>query len=252
LEELNKRKAFGIFTTHYTNIKLLADQLQGVQNGSMLFHPESLQPRYQLIIGQPGSSYTFEVAEKIGLPSSVIERAKKKVQREKLSLNTMLASLHQQKNKIEEELHELKEKQAKTEEAGGRFSQLSKKMTEKMERDNLKRDELNRLAELGRKLNSLSQEWEKNKDKKEIIKKFIGTLTAEKKKKAAENTPQKLAAKKLALLERLRKEIRIGSRVRMLKGKQIGVVEEIKKDIVVVNFGNMKAKVALENLELAD
>jgi DNA mismatch repair protein MutS2 len=103
LEELNKKKAFGIFTTHYTNIKLLADELEGVINGSMLFDPETLQAKYQLLVGQPGSSYTFEVAEKIGLPSYVLERAKRKVKSEKLTLNTMLSDLHFQKNKIEEE-----------------------------------------------------------------------------------------------------------------------------------------------------
>ena len=77
-------------------------------------------------------------------------------------------------------------------------------------------------------------------------------MTAEKKKRAAENTPQKVAGRKQALLEKLRKEIQVGSSVRMLKGKQIGIVEEIRKDIVYVNFGNMKAMVAIENLELAD
>ncbi len=252
LEELNKKKAFGVFTTHYTNIKLLADQLNGVANGSMLFDPESLQPKYQLLQGQPGSSYTFEVAEKIGLPQHVIERAKKKVQKEKLNLNTMLASLHQQKNKIEDELSILKTKQEKTEEAGGRFSQLSKKLTEKLEKDKEKREELVKFAELGRKYNSLLQEWEKTKDKKAVIKKFIGTMTAEKKKRDFENSPEKLFSKKQALIEKLKKEIHVGSHVRMLKGKQIGIVEEIRKDIVYVNFGNMKAKVGIENLELAE
>ena len=92
----------------------------------------------------------------------------------------------------------------------------------------------------------------KNKDKKVVIKKFIGAITAEKKKRAAENTPQKLALKRSALIVRLKKEIQIGSKVRMLKGKEIGIVEDIKKDIVYVNFGNMKAKVAIENLEPAD
>jgi DNA mismatch repair protein MutS2 len=252
LEELNKRKAFGIFTTHYTNIKLLADELNGVVNGSMLFDIETLQPKYLLLPGQPGSSYTFEVAEKIGLPQHVITRAKKKVQTEKLKLNSMLTSLHQQKNIIEEELRVLKSTQAKTEEAGGRFTELSQKLTEKMEKDKVKREELIKLAEMGRKMNALADEWNKNKDKKAVIKKFIGAITAEKKKRAAENTPQKLALKRTALIERLKKEIQIGSKVRMLKGKEIGIVEDIKKDIVYVNFGNMKAKVAIENLELAD
>lgn len=250
LEELNKSKAFGIFTTHYTNIKLLADQLEGVVNGSMLFDPESLEAKYRLMVGQPGSSYTFEVAEKIGLPSYVLDRAKKKVNSEKLKLNSMLSDLHHQKNKIEEELKILKTKQVRTEEAGGKFTQLSQKMAEKMEHDKEKREELGKLAELGRKFESLSREWEKTKDRKEVIKKFIGNITAEKKKRAAENSPPRLAKKRNALIERLRIEIQVGSRVRMLKGKQIGIVEEIRKDIVYVDFGNMKAKVAIENLEL--
>jgi DNA mismatch repair protein MutS2 len=250
LEELNKRKAFGIFTTHYTNIKLLADKLDGVINGSMLFDPESLEPKYVLLTGQPGSSYTFEVAEKIGLPVHLINKARSKIQKEKLSLNNMLSTLHRQKNKIEEELRELKNKREKTEEAEEKFTELSQKLSDKFEREQKKKEELTKLAELGRKLQSLSQEWDKAKDKKAIIKKFVGAMTAEKKKREAENTPSKIAARKLALLERLRKEIHVGSHVRMLKGKQIGTVIEIKKDIVVVNFGNIKAKVGLENLEL--
>ncbi len=252
LEELSKRKAFGIFTTHYTNIKLLADQLEGVINGSMLFDPSTLQPKYLLVIGQPGSSYTFEVAEKIGLPIHVINRARKKVQKEKLNLNNMLSTLHQQKSKIEEELRELKARQKETTEAGGRFEELSKKLSDKMENEKARREELVKLADMGRKFKSLSEEWEKNKDKKAIIKKFVGSMTAEKKKRLAENTPQKVAARKLALLEKLRKEIFVGTKVRMLKGKQIGTVEEIRKDIVVVNFGTMKLKTGLENLELAE
>jgi DNA mismatch repair protein MutS2 len=252
LEELNHKKAFGVFTTHYTNIKLLADQLEGVENGSMLFDPATLQPKYKLVTGQPGSSYTFEVAERIGLPAHVLQRAKKKVQSEKLKLNSMLSDLHSQKNKIEEELRELKERQAKTEEAGGRYTELSQKLTEKMERDKAKREELVKLADLGRKMQVLSDEWEKNKDKKEVIRKFVGSMTAEKKKKAAENSPPRLAKKRLALLEKLRIEIQIGSKVRMLKSHQAGIVEEIKKDIVTVNFGNIRAKVAMENLEIVD
>jgi DNA mismatch repair protein MutS2 len=250
LEELNKRKAFGVFTTHYTNIKLLADQLEGVENGSMLFDPQTLQPKYKLVTGQPGSSYTFEVAERIGLPTHVIQRAKKKVQTEKLKLNSMLSALHSQKNKIEEELRELKAKQEQTEEAGGRYTQLSQKLTEKMERDKEKREELNKLADLGRKMHALAEEWDKTKDKKSVIKKFVGSMTAEKKKKAAENSPQRVAKKRLALLEKLRNEIHVGSKVRIMKSKQSGTVEEIKKDMVYVNFGHLRMQVAMENLEL--
>ncbi len=252
LEELNKRKAFGIFTTHYTNIKLLADQLEGVFNGSMLFDPETLMPKYRLIVGQPGSSYTFEVAEKIGLPKHVIDRARKKVQKDKLNLNNMLSELHKQKNQLEEEIKELKSSRERSEAATGKYTQLSTKLQEKLERDNEKREETRKLVELGRKSQALSLEWEKTKDKKEIIKKFVGSMTAIKKKREAENTPEKLTKRKKELIERLTAEIKVGSKVRMLHGKQIGTVEKIKKNIVYVNFGSMMAEVAIQNLEVAD
>ena len=93
LEELNKKQAYGIITTHYTNIKLLADNLKGVSNASMLFNPETLEPKYELLVGQPGSSYTFEVAEKIGLPTNIIQRASDKISSDKVKLNRLLADV---------------------------------------------------------------------------------------------------------------------------------------------------------------
>lgn len=250
LEELNRKKTIGVFTTHYTNIKLLADHLEGVQNASMLFDPETLQPHYRLLVGQPGSSYTFEVAEKIGLPRHLLDRARKKVQRDKLKLNKMLSELHQQKHKLEEEIRQLQRQQSKAEAAGERYDMLSEKLNTRLERDKEKREEIRKLVELGKKMKALSDEWEKSKDKKSVIKKFVGSLTAEKKRKAAENTPEKIARRRLSLIEKLRKEITIGSRVRMMKSKQTGTVEEIKKDTVYVNFGNLRAAVAIENLEV--
>lgn len=252
LEELNKRKAFGVFTTHYTNIKLLADHLEGVRNASMLFDPETLQPKYKLISGQPGSSYTFEVAERIGLPKHVLDRAKKKVQQDKIKLNEMLSTLHSQKVKLEQQLNSLKNKEDRTTAATEKFEQLREKLETRLELEKSKYDENRKLAELGRRMQVLADEWDKSRDKKPIIKKFVGQMTAEKKKKAAENAPDKVEKRRLALIEKLKKEIQIGSRVRMLKGKQIGIVEQIKKNTIYVNFGSLLAKVAIENLELAE
>lgn len=250
LEELNKRKAFGVFTTHYTNIKLIAENLPGVQNASMLFDPETLSPKYKLITGQPGSSYTFEVAERIGLPVHVLEKAKQKVQKDKLKLNSLLAGLHLQKNKQEEQNKTLKYQEAKTSAAEMHYKEMLKKLEVKMERDKLKREELQNLAQLGRKMSSLLDEWEKNKDRKAVIKKFIGSLTAEVKRKAAENVPEKVEKRKQALIAKLKAEIQVGSTVRMLKSKQTGIVEEFKKNDVVVLFGAIRAIVAIQNLEL--
>ncbi|HNP97646.1 MAG TPA: hypothetical protein PKK99_01245, partial [Bacteroidia bacterium] len=146
----------------------------------------------------------------------------------------------------------LKNKEDRTSNAAAKFEQLSQKLETRMELENSKREETRKVNELGRRMLSLTEEWEKTKDKKAIIKKFVGLMTAEKKKKEANNTPEKVEKRRQALIEKLKKEIQIGSQVRMLKGKQVGTVEDIKKNTVIVNFGNMLAKVAIENLELAD
>jgi DNA mismatch repair protein MutS2 len=84
IEELIKKRAFGIVTTHYSNIKILADKYQELENAAMLFNTETLQPLYKLETGQPGSSFTFEVAENAGIPEQVIDKARKKISKEKL------------------------------------------------------------------------------------------------------------------------------------------------------------------------
>lgn len=250
LEELNRRNCFGVFTTHYTNIKLLADRLEGVRNASMLFNPETLQPLYRLVVGQPGSSYTFEVAEKIGLPGQVLDRARKKVQRDKLKLNSLLSDLHQQKHRVEEELRSLKVRQERTQEAEQKYGKLSERLESRLEKEKNRMEEIRKLTELGRKMKAFSEEWSKTKDKKAIIKKFVGAMTAEFKKQLSENAPDKVAKRQQALLEKLRQEITVGSKVRMLKSRQVGTVEKIHKDTVHVDFGTMIATVTIGTLEL--
>ncbi|REK48622.1 MAG: hypothetical protein DWQ48_09750 [Bacteroidetes bacterium] len=249
LEELNIKKCFGVFTTHYTNIKLMAESLPGVQNASVLFDLDTLSPKYKLIQGQPGASYTFEVAERIGTPAHILQKARAKVQRDKLKLNTMLAGLHKQKNIQDLQHRDLQLQKEKTKQAEEKYLRLAGKLESKMAQEAEKREELRRFADLGRKMNSLIEEWEKTKDRKEVIRKFVGSLTAQIKKKAAENTPGKVARRREKLIEKLKAEIREGSLVRMLKGKQVGIVEEIRKNDVVVIFGNLRVTATFENLE---
>jgi DNA mismatch repair protein MutS2 len=84
LEEFYDREAYGIITTHYTNLKILASELPFASNANMLFDEKSLEPMYKLHLGQPGSSFTFEVAQKNGIPYGLINRAKKKIENTKV------------------------------------------------------------------------------------------------------------------------------------------------------------------------
>jgi DNA mismatch repair protein MutS2 len=252
LEELAKKQAIGIITTHYTNIKLLADNLKGVINASMLFNPETLEPKYELVIGQPGSSYTFEVAEKIGLPKEIIKRAQDKVKSEKLSLNRLLADVQREKNKITEQLQKLEEQTEATQKAEAKFEALQGKLNDKLEKSKEKQEEINKLVELGKKMNALAEEWQKNSDKKAIIKKFVDSLTAEKHKKQYQLALEKKENTKEKIIARVKKKIQVGGKVRLLKSHQTGIVQEIIKDKARVTFGNINSTVSLENLEPID
>lgn len=75
LLELNKKQSFGMVTTHYANLKLLADNHEGIINGAMLFDTKFMQPMYLMMTGKPGSSFAFEIAKKIGFPKQILDDA---------------------------------------------------------------------------------------------------------------------------------------------------------------------------------
>lgn len=79
LEHLVEKKAYGVATTHYSNLKIYAERKEGVANASMMFDQEQMKPTYVLQIGRPGSSYAFEIAQRIGLNKSILEYANGKL-----------------------------------------------------------------------------------------------------------------------------------------------------------------------------
>ncbi|MDA9847206.1 DNA mismatch repair protein MutS, partial [Flavobacteriaceae bacterium] len=108
LEVFYEREAFGIITTHYSNLKLLANELPHIQNANMLFDEKTLLPIYKLVIGQAGSSFTFEVAQKNGIPYSLINRSKKKIERGKIRFDKTIAKLQKERSKLEKTERALK------------------------------------------------------------------------------------------------------------------------------------------------
>ncbi|HPZ26457.1 MAG TPA: DNA mismatch repair protein MutS, partial [Kaistella sp.] len=101
LEFFYDKKSFAIITTHYTNIKLVVEQLPNAQNAAMLFDEYSLEPLYKLEVGQAGSSFTFEVAEKNKIPRFIINSAKKKVEHDIVNLDKTIVKLQQEKFEVE-------------------------------------------------------------------------------------------------------------------------------------------------------
>ncbi len=108
LETLNAKHSFGVATTHYANLKLLADRYSSILNGAMLFDTENLQPLYKLSVGKPGSSFAFEIAKKIGLPENVLKQASEKVGSSHLSFEQQLQTLEVEKRQTQQKQEELK------------------------------------------------------------------------------------------------------------------------------------------------
>jgi DNA mismatch repair protein MutS2 len=100
LESLNNKKVRGMVTTHYSNLKIFASSAEGLENASMLFNNVEMKPLYILEVGKPGSSYAFEIAQKIGLPQNVINLAKSKVSAGQKKVDTLLVDLEREKKEI--------------------------------------------------------------------------------------------------------------------------------------------------------
>lgn len=252
LESLVNSKTKGIITSHFGNVKLLAEKLNGSINGCMLFDIDSLEPKYILSVGEPGSSYTFEVAERIGFPKHLIERAKEKVDTGKLKLNRLLAEVQSQKTKLEEQYRRAEHEEFLKRIAKEKYHTLFNNWEEKINKERERKIELSRLADFGQKYLRLMDDWNKRKDRKEVIQRFIDGVTAETKKQEdlkKQNKLNSFAEKKIA---RIKPNLKIGSKVKVLNGNEIGVIEEIKDEKVFIKFGLMKMTVGMENLVLAE
>jgi DNA mismatch repair protein MutS2 len=111
LEELNHKEAFGVITTHYTNLKHFASATKGIVNGAMLFDSEQMRPLYSLSIGSPGSSFAFEIAQTIGLPKHILDSAKNKIGKEHVDFDKNLQDLEREKQYLEKKRIEIQLKE---------------------------------------------------------------------------------------------------------------------------------------------
>lgn len=260
-KELHRRKCYGVITTHYGNIKVMAGQLKGVINGCMLFDRESLSPLFELSVGQPGSSFTFEVAQKIGIDMQLINEAKKRVKGDKLKLDNSLADIQKAKADIDEMKKNLILANQKAEKAEKELNERSDFFEEKYDSLQELQDKSNKQIQLGKKLQQFIYEFdESKKSQKEFIAKLLKLVTIEKAKEDAQSKKEeKDKAARTVFKKSLKKEKRadkptvikpviVGAQVRMTDGVVIGTVKEISKDTASVLFGDFLTRVKIDKL----
>lgn len=277
LEEFYHRKAFGIITTHYTNLKMLANELEFATNANMLFDERSLEPMYKLVLGQAGSSFTFEVAQKNGIPYGLINRAKKKIEKSKVRFDKTIANLQKERSKLEKTSQTLKEEELKAREESKKLEDINLKIKQKLESYQELYDSNQRLIYLGQKLDDLSEKYFNNKDKKALIGELLKMVEIEnskrkkllpKEKKEKEQKEKQVLKEVEAQVEQIRAEkklqkqkakeeqlnkpkipLKVGDRARMIDGKAIGTIDKIEKNKATVNYGLFTSIVALDKLE---
>ncbi len=124
LNQMVKSKTHAIVTTHYSNIKSFAFDSDNIVNGAMLFDQENLAPTYQLVLGQPGSSFAFEIAHNIGLPENVLDYARKTTGGREEKIEQMLGDLQADREKLEEELDKARDDRKKLEKLIRNYEQM--------------------------------------------------------------------------------------------------------------------------------
>lgn len=277
LEEFYHREAFGIITTHYANLKILANELPYATNANMMFDEKTLEPMYKLALGQAGSSFTFEVAQKNGIPFGLINRAKKKIEVGKVRFDKTIANLQKERSKLEKTSLNLKEEETRAREESKKMETINTKIQQKLESYQELYDSNQKIIYIGQKIDDIAEKYFNNKNKKELIGEFLKIVEIEnsKRKKA---TPKEVKAKVekqkeiiaevQVKVEEIRKEkkekklkpvvekpkpiLKVGDRVRMLDGRSVGSIDLIEKNKATVNYGIFTSKVSLDELELVE
>ena len=280
LETFYERESFGVVTTHYANLKALADELPCATNANMLFNSKTLEPTFQLEIGQPGSSFTFEVAQKNGIPFSLINRAKKKVARAKVRFDESIAKLQKQRREMAETGSRLQEEESKAREEARRLETLNEKMRAKLSGYQELYDYHQRMINLGTKVDQAAEKYFRDKKKRPLISELIRIVETEnsKRKQKAPKQEKEEKIRKASIEKQLQKEVqvireekvetrkkeaarekkkpkpvlRVGDRVRMPDGKAVGTIDSLEKNKAIVNYGLFTTQINVDQLELVE
>ncbi len=256
-EQIYRLKSFGVITTHYGNIKLKASELPHAQNGCMLFNEKNLQPLYQFSIGQPGSSFTFEVAQMNGISKELIEDAKSRLDQNKVKLDTLLNSLQKERNQLLEKSNKFDRVSTEAIRAKSEYESKESKLDSRLTQVNQLTEVNSKQLQAGKKMLQFIERFNAKSRKKEVntilFQELTQFLRLEKSKteikKQETIEPKKPTKKQQEKVETYQQElIKVGSQVQLIQTNRIGVVEEIKGKQLSVIFGQARIKLSLDKL----
>lgn len=269
LDRFNRSCSYGVITTHYQNLKHLAEDTEGITNGAMLYDRHLMQPLFKLSIGNPGSSFAVEIARKIGLPEDVIADASAKVGSDYIDMDKYLQDIVRDKRYWESKRQNIRQQEKKLEDITSRYEkdleEVNKQRKEIMREAKAEAQRI--LSEANARIENTVREIKEAQAEKEQTK--LARKALEEFKASVELTGEeddKIARKMAKLQERKERKkqkpntpaikqtfnpdvVEVGDHVRLKGQVSAGTVMELQGKQVVVAFGMIKSTVKLEQLE---
>lgn len=254
LDALHKKGIYGVITTHYSNLKIYAFKMEGILNGSMLYDKDSFSPTYQLKVGRPGSSYAFEIAEKSGLGTEILEYAKRRVGKNEKAVDQLLVDLQREKQELEERLKIAEDNAVKLEKLIRNYEILHQDLEFRRKKIKLdaKEQALQKTAKENKELERLIREIkeEKNLEKAQQLAAQVREEREQKTKEVVELKEEiyyKEVPKNIA-----QRPIEKGDFVKMKTGSATGYVMSVDKKTALVQIGMMRMNINIRDLEHAN
>jgi DNA mismatch repair protein MutS2 len=228
----------------------MAGKTPGIMNGAMAFDEKHLQPLYKLIVGKPGSSYTFSIAERIGLDKNLINSAKQLIDDDQFRLDKLLNRTEQDLREIEKKEKELQRMIRENEKLKHEMQETIKKEKHQQqvellkEQNKINEERLLYLKDTERKLKQMILEWRKTEDKNKVIKEMQNLLFKKNEQKVVGKMQKKIESK----YEETNGEIKEGVKVKMKRNHQVGEVLELRGKRAVVKIGMLPMQVEIKDL----
>ena len=268
LAELDRKGAYGVITTHYTNLKMYAAAREsGVVNGAMLFDAKNIAPLFQLEIGLPGSSFAFELARKMGLPEAIVHDAEERAGEEFVGIERNLRKIARNRKALDEKLQKIRATDKTLDTLTDRYQKELEDIKEmrqqilseaRKEAEEIVRGANARVENTIRTIRESQAEKESTKEARQELQSFLGALAdnrrsrdeyIDRKLKTVEERKAREKARKVRRADPQTREKMAQEKVRVKENGMVGEVSKVSGKAVTVIVGNITTKLPLDRVE---
>ena len=247
LMQFIQKQSRGFITTHYSDLKILADRQKGIVNAAMMFDKDTLKPSYQLRVGKPGSSYALEIAAQCGLPSKLIHRAKKRMGSGVYHVDRLLSNLEDEKKIIEKLVQDNEEKAKQLDRLMKSYQQMATDLEVKRKKMKLQKKQMD-LQYQQKYERKLSESMKALKQVKSVEKMKALNKEAQHKKKKLKDELQSLNSEVYTVPPKDRKPLQVGDYVKHQKSQISGQLVRKEKQNGIVQVGVLTMTIPLVEL----